>query len=341
MFDFLKRKKNTDDSDKTDAPEQKLTATQEDATPDKPAGFFARLKQGLAKTRASLTSGMANLFLGKKELNQELLNDIEMALLTADVGVETTDQLIKTLTQKLARKELSDAQAAFQCLQEEMKQILRPCALPLTIPSDIKPYVILVVGINGSGKTTTIGKLANHFKQDSAHVMLAAGDTFRAAAIEQLQIWGERNQVPVIAQQPGADTAAVIYDAMEAAKARGADVLIADTAGRLHTQTNLMAELQKVKRVITKLDPTAPHETLIVLDATLGQNALSQVKQFNEAMGVTGIALTKLDGTAKGGIIFSIAKQTKIPIRFIGVGEGMYDLRPFNADEFVDALFAQ
>jgi len=344
MFDFLKRKKNTDDSDTTNAsnaPDQKSTTTQDDTALDKPTGFFARLKQGLAKTRASLSSGMANLFLGKKELDQDLLNDIEMALLTADVGVETTDQLINTLTQKLARKELRDAQAAFQCLQEEMKQILRPCALPLAVPSDIKPYVILVVGINGSGKTTTIGKLAHHFKQSSTQVMLAAGDTFRAAAIEQLYIWGERNQIPVIAQQPGADTAAVIYDAMEAAKARGVDVLIADTAGRLHTQSNLMAELQKVKRVLAKLDPTAPHETLIVLDATLGQNALNQVKQFNAAMGITGIALTKLDGTAKGGIIFAIAKQTKIPIRFIGVGEGIHDLRPFKADEFVDALFAQ
>lgn len=331
MFDFLKRKKPTETEEVVETPPQ---------DDSKPTGFFARLKQGLAKTRANFASGMANLFLGKKTLDQDLLNEIEMALLTADVGVETTDQLIQTLTQKLARKELSDAQAAFQCLQEEMKQILRPCAVPFSLTSTIKPFVILVVGINGSGKTTTIGKLASHFKQNKLNIMLAAGDTFRAAAIEQLQIWGERNQVPVIAQQPGADTAAVIYDAMEAAKARGMDVLIADTAGRLHTQSNLMAELQKVKRVLAKIDPTAPHETLIVLDASLGQNALNQVKQFNETMGVTGIALTKLDGTAKGGIIFAIAKQTKIPIRFIGVGEGIHDLRPFNADEFVDALFA-
>lgn len=331
MFDFLKRKKNSDSED---------TETPEVTNIDKP-GLFARLKTGLAKTRATFTTGMANLFLGKKVLDQDLLNEIEMALLTADVGVETTEQLIKTLTQKLARNELQDAQAAFQCLQEEMKQILRPYAQPLSIPADIKPYVILVVGINGSGKTTTIGKLANHFKQEHKNIMLAAGDTFRAAAIEQLQIWGERNQVPVIAQQSGADTAAVIYDAMEAAKARGMNILIADTAGRLHTQSNLMTELQKVKRVLAKLDPTAPHETLIVLDATLGQNALAQVKQFNEVMGVTGIVLTKLDGTAKGGIIFAIANQTKIPIRFIGVGEKIHDLRPFNADEFVDALFSE
>jgi len=327
MFDFLKRKKTETSTDP-------ITTTSD-------TGLFARLKQGLAKTRATFSNSMANLFLGKKHLDQDLLNDIEMALLSADVGVETTDQLIKTLTQKLARNELNDAEAAFHCLKEEMKQILRPYAEPLSIPLNIKPFVILVVGINGSGKTTTIGKLAHYFKADQQQIMLAAGDTFRAAAIEQLQIWGERNKVPVIAQQSGADTAAVIYDAMQAAKARHIDILIADTAGRLHTQSNLMTELQKVKRVLAKLDTTAPHETLIVLDATLGQNALAQVKQFHAVMGVTGIVLTKLDGTAKGGIIFAIANQTKIPIRFIGLGEQMRDLRPFNADEFVDALFEE
>lgn len=337
MFDFLKRKKNADNSSSSTTE----SIQQIETTPAPSTGFFAKLKQGLAKTRASFTASIAHIFLGKKELNQALLDEIETALLTADVGIETTQQLIETLTKKLARKELNDAQAAFQCLQEEMKQILRPCAIPLCPGTEKKPYVILVVGINGSGKTTTIGKLANYYKQQYPHIMLAAGDTFRAAAIEQLQIWGERNQIPVIAQQPGADTAAVIYDAMEAAKARGTDLLIADTAGRLHTQSNLMAELHKVKRVLSKIDPTAPHETLIVLDATLGQNALNQVKQFNEAMGVTGIALTKLDGTAKGGIIFAIAKQTQIPIRFIGVGEGIQDLRPFQADDFIDALFAE
>ena len=303
--------------------------------------MFARLKQGLAKTRASFTSGIANLLLGKKELNADLLNEIEMLLLTADVGVDTTEQLMKTLTQKLARKELNDADAAFNCLQAELRHILQPCEVPLSIPAESKPYVILVVGINGSGKTTTIGKLAHFLKHKNHQIMLAAGDTFRAAAIEQLQIWGERNHIPVIAQQPGADTAAVIFDAMEAATARKTDILIADTAGRLHTQSNLMAELQKVKRVLTKIDPSAPHEVLIVLDATLGQNALNQVKQFNEAVGVTGIALTKLDGTAKGGIIFAIAKETRIPIRFIGIGETIDDLRPFHAGEFVDALFSQ
>lgn len=340
MFDFLKRKKTTETDNAVETPAPQAASTPEESPAIKPAGFFSRLKQGLAKTRASFANSMTSLFLGKKELNTELLTEIETILLSADVGVETTQQLIDTLTQKLARKELSDAQAAFQCLQQEMKQILRPCEAPLTLSTDTKPYVILVVGINGSGKTTTIGKLANHFKQENKQVMLAAGDTFRAAAIEQLQVWGERNHIPVIAQQPGADTAAVIYDAMEAAKARGTDLLIADTAGRLHTQTNLMAELQKVTRVLGKIDASAPHETLIVLDATLGQNALNQVKQFNAAVGVTGIALTKLDGTAKGGIIFAIAKQTQIPIRFIGVGEGIHDLRPFKADEFVDALFA-
>jgi fused signal recognition particle receptor len=342
MFDFLKRKKETDTTENQSTTEdpQPLTPSVE-PTNDKPAGLFAKLKQGLTKTRASFATGITNLFLGKKELNADLLDEIEMVLLTADVGVETTEQLIQTLTQKLARKELSDAQAAFDCLQQEMKAILLPCDVPLAIPPQTKPYVILVVGINGSGKTTTIGKLASHFKEQQKQVMLAAGDTFRAAAIEQLQVWGERNHIPVIAQQPGADTAAVIYDAMEAAKARGADVLIADTAGRLHTQSNLMAELQKVKRVLAKIDPAVPHETLIVLDATLGQNALNQVKQFHQAVGVTGIALTKLDGTAKGGIIFAIAKETKIPIRFIGIGEGIADLRPFQADAFVDALFSR
>jgi fused signal recognition particle receptor len=340
MFDFLKRKKNTDHLSSDAAETQsKADLPQSQAQTEKSTGFFTRLKQGLAKTRSTFTSSMANLFLGKKELSQSLLDEIEVALLTADVGVDTTQALIKTLSQKLARKELNDTQAALACLQAEMKQILQPVAKPLTLNPNNKPTVILVVGINGSGKTTTIGKLASHFKQDKKQVMLAAGDTFRAAAIEQLQVWGDRNQVPVIAQQPGADTAAVIYDAMEAATARGMDILIADTAGRLHTQSHLMAELQKVKRVLAKTNPSAPHEVLIVLDATLGQNALNQVKQFNQAIGVTGIALTKLDGTAKGGIIFALAKQTQIPIRYIGIGENIQDLRPFQPDEFVNALF--
>lgn len=333
MFDFLKRKKKPDE-------EAELPAASETAAEEPRAGFFSRLKQGLSKTRASFSSGLANLFLGKKELNEDLLSEIETALLTADVGVETTQQLINSLTQKLARKELSDSAAAFACLQQEMLQILMPCSKPLVL-TDQKPFVMLVIGVNGSGKTTTIGKLANYYKNDGKEIMLAAGDTFRAAAIEQLQVWGERNQIPVIAQQSGSDTAAVIFDAVSAAKARDMDILIADTAGRLHTQSNLMAELQKVKRVIGKVDASAPHEVLIVLDATLGQNALNQVRQFNQAIGITGIVLTKLDGTAKGGIIFAIAKETGIPIRFIGVGEGINDLRPFVAEDFISALFSE
>ncbi len=326
MFNILKRKKNA---------EPEIETTQNAEKP----GFFARLKAGLSKTRATFANGIANLILGKKILDQDVLELIETELLSADVGIDATQQLVAHLTEKLARKELSDTTAALACLQEDMKAILRPCQQTMTIHDEKKPFVILVVGINGSGKTTTIGKLAKHLQALDKKVMLAAGDTFRAAAIEQLQIWGERNHIPVIAQQPGADTAAVIYDAMESAKARNIDVLIADTAGRLHTQTNLMEELKKVKRVLTKIDPTAPHEVLLVLDAGIGQNAMNQAKQFNEAIGVTGLALTKLDGTAKGGIIFAIAKQLNIPIRFIGVGEGIDDLRPFDADEFVTALF--
>lgn len=311
----------------------------ETPTPSEKKGLFARLTQGLAKTRDRFTTGIANLILGKKTLDSELLELIETQLISADVGVEATQQLINTLTQKMARKELSDSAAVLHCLQEDMKNMLRPCQATLTISDDNNPFVVLVVGINGSGKTTTIGKLAKSLQAAGESVMLAAGDTFRAAAIEQLQVWGERNKIPVISQQPGADTAAVIYDAFESAKARGTDVLIADTAGRLHTQTNLMEELKKVKRVMAKLDPSAPHETLLVLDASIGQNALNQAKQFHDAIGITGLALTKLDGTAKGGIIFAIAKQLQIPIRYIGVGEGIDDLRPFNADEFVNALF--
>ena len=336
MFDFLKRKKKPEDDLKPGTEATKTTVENDDE--ETRASLFSRLKNGLTKTRASLSSGLANLFLGKKELNADLLTEIETALLSADVGVETTEQLIKTLTQKLARKELSSPEAAFDCLKQEMLQILTPCSKPLMI-TDHKPFVMLVIGVNGSGKTTTIGKLAKYYQHEQKQIMLAAGDTFRAAAIEQLQVWGERNKIPVIAQQPGADTAAVIYDAVEAAKARQADLLIADTAGRLHTQSNLMAELQKVKRVIGKVDASAPHEVLIVIDATLGQNALNRVRQFHQAIGITGIALTKLDGTAKGGIIFAIAKETGIPIRFIGIGESIHDLRPFVAEDFISALF--
>lgn len=325
MFDFLKRKKN-------DEPETSATEAPS-------VGFFTRLKEGLAKTRRQLTGGLASLFLGKKELNQALLDDIETALISADVGVETTQALVQTLTQQLARNELSDADAAFACLKAEMKALLA-LSTPAAAPTMAKPHVILMVGINGAGKTTTIGKLTHYYQSLGKSVLLAAGDTFRAAAIEQLQAWGERNHTPVIAQQPGADTAAVIFDAVEAAKARGVDILLADTAGRLHTQTHLMGELQKVKRVLAKSDPTAPHEVYIVLDATLGQNALQQVKQFHQAIGVTGVIVTKLDGTAKGGIVFAVTKETGLPIRFIGIGEKINDLRPFDADEFVEALFS-
>ncbi|MEE1900680.1 signal recognition particle-docking protein FtsY [Pseudomonas asiatica] len=304
-------------------------------------GFFARLKQGLSKTSASIGEGMASLFLGKKVIDDDLLDEIETRLLTADVGVEATSTIVQNLTQKVARKQLADADALYKSLQEELAALLRPVEQPLVVQAQNKPYVILVVGVNGAGKTTTIGKLAKKLQLEGKKVMLAAGDTFRAAAVEQLQVWGERNQIPVIAQHTGADSASVIFDAVQAAKARGVDVLIADTAGRLHTKDNLMEELKKVRRVIGKLDAEAPHEVLLVLDAGTGQNAISQAKYFNQSVELTGLALTKLDGTAKGGVIFALAKQFKLPIRFIGVGEGIDDLRTFEAEPFVKALFAE
>jgi fused signal recognition particle receptor len=328
MFNLLKRKKSVTEETPVQA-----------ATPAEKQGFFKRLKQGLSKTSTHFSSGIANLVLGKKILDGDVIDLIEAQLITADVGISATETLIKNLTQKLKRNELSDTDAALASLREDMKAMLRPCQQPLVINTEHKPFVVLVVGINGSGKTTTIGKLAKHLQMADAKVMLAAGDTFRAAAIEQLQVWGERNQIPVVAQKANADTAAVIFDALGAAKARDIDVLIADTAGRLHTQSHLMEELKKVKRVLAKLDPTAPHEILLVLDASIGQNAVNQAQQFNAAVGVTGLVLTKLDGTAKGGIIFAIAQQLQIPIRYIGVGEGIDDLRPFDADDFVNALF--
>ncbi|MCM2329992.1 fused signal recognition particle receptor [Geopseudomonas sagittaria] len=303
-------------------------------------GFFARLRAGLAKTSASLGEGMASLFLGKKAIDDDLLDELETRLLTADVGVEATNAIIQSLTRRVARKELTDSEALYKALQEELAAILRPVEQPLLIAAGRKPYVILVVGVNGAGKTTTIGKLAKKLQDEGKKVMLAAGDTFRAAAVEQLQVWGERNQIPVIAQHTGADSASVIFDAVQAAQARGIDVLIADTAGRLHTKDNLMEELKKVRRVIGKLDDSAPHETLLVLDAGTGQNALSQARLFHQAVNLSGLVLTKLDGTAKGGVIFALAKQMQMPIRYIGVGEGIDDLRPFEADAFVRALFA-
>ena len=310
------------------------------ATQEKPS-FFARLKQGLSKTSASLGEGMASLFLGKKAIDDDLLDDLETRLLTADVGVEATTTIIGNLTKRVARKELADSGALYKALQEELVTLLTPVEQPLVIDTAKQPYVILVVGVNGVGKTTTIGKLAKKLQLEGKKVMLAAGDTFRAAAVEQLQVWGERNNIAVIAQHTGADSASVIFDAVQAAKSRGIDVLIADTAGRLHTKDNLMEELKKVRRVIGKLDDTAPHEVLLVLDAGTGQNAINQAKQFNQTVNLTGLALTKLDGTAKGGVIFALAKQFGLPIRYIGVGEGIDDLRPFQAQAFVQALFEE
>ncbi len=318
----------------------KKNAPQDQQTPEK-AGLFSRLKSGLARTRHSLTDGVATLVLGSKAIDDALLEEIETSLLVADVGVDATREIIDDLTQRISRKELGDAEALMQALHDDMQAILAPCSIPLTIPETGKPYVILMVGINGAGKTTTIGKLTRRLKDQGLQPMLAAGDTFRAAAVEQLQTWGDRNDVPVIAQHQGADAASVIYDALQSAQARNMDVLIADTAGRLHTQSNLMEELVKIKRVLGKLDADAPHEVMLVVDAGTGQNALNQAQQFNEALGLTGITLTKLDGTARGGIVFAIAKQLGIPIRFVGVGESIENLREFDAKDFVDALFAR
>jgi len=302
-------------------------------------GLFARLKSRLARTGSGLTEGLASLVLGKKQIDAELLDDLETRLLLADVGVDATRQIIDDLTARVARKQLDNADALFAALREDMTAILAPCSRPLELTEGAKPFVILMVGVNGVGKTTTIGKLARRLQDSGKSVMLAAGDTFRAAAVEQLEVWGQRNNIPVIAQRQGADSASVIFDALQSAQARGIDVLIADTAGRLHTQTNLMEELKKIKRVLGKLDASAPHEVMLVVDAGTGQNALNQAQQFNEAVGLTGISLSKLDGTAKGGIIFAIAKRLGIPIRFIGVGESIEDLREFDAEQFVAALF--
>ncbi|WP_257288022.1 signal recognition particle-docking protein FtsY [Endozoicomonas sp. SESOKO2] len=302
-------------------------------------GFFARMKRGLGKTRSVFVDGVAEIFVGKKEIDEDLLEELETQLLISDVGVEATTEIIGKLTKKVKYRELGDADALISAMKVELKEILKPADQPLIVDEQKTPYVILVVGVNGVGKTTTIGKVARKLQAEGRKVMLAAGDTFRAAAVEQLQVWGERNDIPVIAQHTGADSASVLYDAFEAAKARGADVLIADTAGRLHNKDNLMDELRKVKRVLGKLDDSAPHEVLLVLDAGTGQNALNQARIFHEAVNLTGMALTKLDGTAKGGVVFALSKQMQLPIRFLGVGEQIDDLRPFSADEFVEALF--
>lgn len=309
-------------------------------TREKPSegGFFSRLVKGLLKTKQNIGAGFRGFFLGKK-IDDELFEELEEQLLIADIGVPTTSKIIKNLTEHASRKELQDAELLYQQLKVEMADILEPVAQPLKIDSTKKPYVILMVGVNGVGKTTTIGKLARKFQAEGKSVMLAAGDTFRAAAVEQLQVWGERNHIPVVAQSTGSDSASVIFDAMQSAAARNIDILIADTAGRLQNKNNLMDELKKIVRVMKKYDETAPHEIMLTLDAGTGQNAISQAKLFNEAVGLTGISLTKLDGTAKGGVIFAIADQFKLPIRYIGVGEKIEDLREFNAKEFIEALF--
>ncbi len=309
-------------------------------TREKPSegGFFSRLVKGLLKTKQNIGAGFRSFFLGKK-IDDELFEELEEQLLIADIGVPTTSKIIKNLTEHTSRKELKDAELLYQQLKVEMADILEPVAQPLEIDSTKKPYVILMVGVNGVGKTTTIGKLARKFQAEGKSVMLAAGDTFRAAAVEQLQVWGERNHIPVVAQSTGSDSASVIFDAMQSAAARNIDILIADTAGRLQNKNNLMDELKKIVRVMKKYDETAPHEIMLTLDAGTGQNAISQAKLFNEAIGLTGISLTKLDGTAKGGVIFAIADQFKLPIHYIGVGEKIEDLREFNAKEFIEALF--
>ena len=349
---FFKRKKSNSESKQTELETQELLATEtaddkdiavensDSGSVQKKLSFFERIKQGLARTGKPLSSGISSLLLGKKSIDDEVLEELETLLLTADIGLEATEDIIETLTDNVARKQLGDGEALQNELKRLLHEMLQPAEQMLSISSDSKPFVILVVGVNGVGKTTTIGKLAKRFQNQGQSVMLAAGDTFRAAAVEQLQTWGERNEVPVVAQHTGADSASVIFDALQSAQSRGIDVLIADTAGRLHNKSNLMEELAKVKRVMAKLDANAPHEVLLVLDAGTGQNAVSQLDQFKESAGVSGLALTKLDGTARGGVIFALSKKHQIPVRFIGVGEGIDDLQPFNAEQFVEALFA-
>lgn len=325
-------------SDVAQVPDPVVSEPPEDDKDTAGPGFFGRLKRGLGRTSDSLAAGFGTLFLGRKTIDADLLEELETQLLMADVGMEATSEIIAHLTERVSRKELSDPEALMQGLRDELQGILQPCEKSLDVSAG-SPFVILMVGVNGVGKTTTIGKLARRFQDEGRSVMLAAGDTFRAAAVEQLQHWGEQHDVPVIAQHTGADSASVIYDALQAATARGVDVLIADTAGRLSNKSHLMDELSKVVRVMGKLNPQAPHEVMLVLDAGTGQNALSQASAFRDAVGVTGLTLTKLDGTAKGGVIFAIARRLGLPIRFIGVGESALDLRPFVAEEFIQALF--
>lgn len=356
MFSFIKKKPKPDAASQNAEDDQLSADTQQQAldtnavTASEPVandetseqnGIFSKLRKSLSKTRSALTDSLSNLVLGRKTIDEDLLEDIESQLLSADLGLEATDHVIEALTKKISRKQLADPQALLDSLKDELASLLTPCEKPLLIDSEYKPYVILVVGVNGAGKTTSIGKLAKRLQGEGHSIMLAAGDTFRAAAVEQLKVWGERNNVPVVAQPTGSDSASVIFDAYQSAKAKGADVLIADTAGRLHNKDNLMQELEKIVRVLKKLDDSLPHETLLVLDSTTGQNSLSQAKSFNKSVPLSGIAFTKLDGTAKGGIVFAIAKELNLPIRFIGVGEKVDDLRPFEAQPFVEALFTQ
>lgn len=330
MFGFLKRKQNNTNPATPAEADLPAKAVPEENNP-------AELSQSLEKTKRTFSDGMADFFLGKKGIDSALLDELESRLLRADVGIDATTTIIEQLQNDISRKVIADADSLQAKLAEIMKSILSPCEQTMDTDS-ARPFVILVVGINGAGKTTSIGKLAHFFQQQGKSVMLAAGDTFRAAAVEQLQEWGKRNNIPVVAQGTGADPASVIFDAVQSASSKNIDIIIADTAGRLHTQDNLMDELAKIKRVLAKIDATAPHETLIVMDAGFGQNALHQVQQFHNSIGLTGMAVTKLDGTAKGGILFSIAKTLELPVRFIGIGEGINDLKPFNAAEFVDAL---
>ncbi|VAX11335.1 Signal recognition particle receptor FtsY [hydrothermal vent metagenome] len=323
---------------KTEEAAAKVAVEEVIPAPEK-QGVFNRLKNRLSRTRSNFADGLADLVLGRKSIDDDLLEELETMLLVADVGVEATTRIIDDLSGRVRRKELSDPEALTKALKAQLLDILTTCDKPVAQPATGKPQVILMVGINGAGKTTTIGKLAQRLQGEGSSVMLAAGDTFRAAAVEQLQVWGERNAIPVIAQHTGADSASVIFDGLQAATARNIDVLIADTAGRLHTKGNLMEELAKIARVMKKIDPEAPHEVMLVVDATTGQNALNQAQQFNKSIPLTGITLTKLDGTAKGGILFAIAHHMQIPIRFIGVGEAIEDLRGFSAEEFVEALF--
>lgn len=341
MFGLGKKKKPEDPESNDALKSESNELVPADSVTNQDNGIFARLKNGLSRTRSRLSDGLADIILGEKTIDLNLLEEIETQLLSADIGIEATDQIINNLKKQLGRKQLADPKQFMAALRQELTDILEPVDVPLIVQSESKPFVILMVGVNGVGKTTSIGKLAKLYQSQGLNVMLAAGDTFRAAAVEQLQVWGERNSVPVVAQATGADSASVIFDAYQSAKAKNIDVLLADTAGRLHTKDNLMNELEKIVRVLKKQDERLPDEVLLVLDATTGQNALNQAESFNRTTTLSGIALTKLDGTAKGGVVFALAKKLSLPIRFIGVGEKIDDLRPFNAKDYVDALFSE